>query len=238
MAKLSFFIVILTFHLYHGTSANICCTPDQWDAFLYFDYGNVFIDEKVSGPDTAYSVINGTIKLSYDYKNQRLYMFINGTEYSPLIPKPVPDNGLYLYDYKQGIEYQVSHGTCDKTKLGPNMTRECIPDNAELVMKGTVGNGDLKTASYAFPHPRPLELQVSATVLTDSCIPLHAVYRSNPEPLGGGTLIVLEPLDVSPGIRDPSVFDVPAPCRNIELSQERIKSMTPIRRILSTFLGH
>lgn len=27
----------------------------------------------------------------------------------------------------QGVEYQVSGGTCQKTKLGSNMTRQCVP---------------------------------------------------------------------------------------------------------------
>lgn len=39
-------------------------------------------------------------------------------------------------------------------------------DGAKLVMKGNAGDGDLKTDIYEFPQTTPLELQVSATVVT------------------------------------------------------------------------
>lgn len=98
------YCLILVVHVNHiiGRVNNICCTPDQWEGLAYLGYGTVFpqsetISEK---PRTALTYINGTTKLAYDWTNSRTYMFVNGTEQSPLLPAPGPITSLMIADYK------------------------------------------------------------------------------------------------------------------------------------------
>ncbi|KAK3578842.1 hypothetical protein CHS0354_010195 [Potamilus streckersoni] len=81
-----------------GIDDNICCIPEQWEGVMYFGYGNVFIDY-LSIPNTAYSFINGTVNISYDKINKKIYMHIRGVELSPLIPHPEPVETIFIYDY-------------------------------------------------------------------------------------------------------------------------------------------
>ena len=82
----------------------ICCTPDQWEANMFWDNGNAFIDDqaKSSTPEvgTAFSYINGTLKTAYDFNNGRTFINASIIEISPLIPKPVVDHTTLIRDYK------------------------------------------------------------------------------------------------------------------------------------------
>ena len=86
------------------TSEPICCTPDQWEASMFWDNGNAFIDgkEKLANPavGTAFSYINGTLKTAYDFTNGRTFINASIIEISPLIPKPVIDHTTLIRDYK------------------------------------------------------------------------------------------------------------------------------------------
>lgn len=79
-----------------------CCTVDEWTADMFLDYGLVFIDDKKESPQTAYSYINGTVKVTYDYTNRRTYLKLQGAEVSPLLPVPsMPFDTTIINDYKK-----------------------------------------------------------------------------------------------------------------------------------------
>lgn len=84
----------------------ICCVPDQFEGLVYLGYGNVFIDlhsARLRGrtPSTAYSYINGTVTLAYDYTNRQSYLRIVGTEVSPLIPTPTSQTTtIFINNFK------------------------------------------------------------------------------------------------------------------------------------------
>ena len=99
--------------------SEICCTPDVWkaDVFLdyvwkadvFLDYGLVAIDTKNDVPNTAYSYINGTMKLTYDYVNRRSYLKLQGTEVSPLLPVPgMPYDTTIINDYKKVKQFHFN----------------------------------------------------------------------------------------------------------------------------------
>lgn len=68
---------------------------------MFLDYGTVYIDRKKDVPNTSYSYINGTIKVTYDYPNQRSYVNLRGAEVFPLVPGPsVPYHATIINDYK------------------------------------------------------------------------------------------------------------------------------------------
>lgn len=83
----------------------ICCTPDQWEALMFWDNGNAFVDAQnllESDPrvGSAISYINASLVAAYDYTNGRTYIQVPATEISPQIPKPVVDNTTLIRDYK------------------------------------------------------------------------------------------------------------------------------------------
>ena len=66
------------------------------EQILYLDYGTVFIDS-----NTAFSYINGTVRIAYSVSNKKIYLGIKGVEQSPLIPKPMPWDSEMLYDFSK-----------------------------------------------------------------------------------------------------------------------------------------
>ena len=85
-----------------GVRNNICCTSDQWEGLAFLGYGTVFLDSRSMDrrPETAFSYINGSIILAYDFTNSRTFMSLNGVEQSPLIPGPAPYVTTIIADYK------------------------------------------------------------------------------------------------------------------------------------------
>ena len=87
------------------TEAAKCCTPDQWQSSVYFDWAQVFIDDDAEldhaeeSPETLYVYYNASGKVAYDYVNQRTFMHLSGFELSPLIPKPAAFDAIILNDY-------------------------------------------------------------------------------------------------------------------------------------------
>ena len=89
--------------------SEICCTPDVWKGDVFLDYGLVAIDTKNDAPNTAYSYINGTMKLTYDYVNRRSYLKLQGTEVSPLLPVPgMPYDTTIINDYKKVKQFHFN----------------------------------------------------------------------------------------------------------------------------------
>ncbi|XP_048763131.2 ependymin-related protein 1-like [Ostrea edulis] len=204
--------------------SQICCTPDVWIADMFLDYGIVFIDSNKGVPSTAYSYINGTIKATYDYPNQRSYLKLQGAEVSPLIPGPgVPYDTTIISDYKNGIQYTIgADGSCQKDKVD-NMTKQCIPEDAELVSTGSLAMEWNKVENYKFAindDSTSVDATVSRNLPSSSCNPVHVVYFVGSAERGSGTMINLDVLNVVPYNIDPSVFDVPPQCRNARFKME------------------
>uniref|UniRef100_A0A8W8HNB7 Uncharacterized protein n=1 Tax=Magallana gigas TaxID=29159 RepID=A0A8W8HNB7_MAGGI len=132
-------LLVTTAEILHYCNSQKCCTVDEWTADMFLDYGLVFIDDKKESPKTAYSYINGTVKVTYDYTNRRTYLKLHGAEVSPLLPVPsVPYDTTIINDYKKGIQYNIGpDGSCMKSTIN-NMTKQCIPDNAELTSEGSL----------------------------------------------------------------------------------------------------
>lgn len=78
-----------------------CCTVDEWTADMFLDYGLVFSDNKKEATKSAYSYINGTVKVTYDYPNRRTYLKIHGAQVSHLLPDPMPFDTTIINDYKK-----------------------------------------------------------------------------------------------------------------------------------------
>ena len=60
-------------HTVSGDKQPICCAPEQWEGtmllLLYLDYGTVFLYS-----NTAFSYINGTVRIAYSVFNKKIYL--------------------------------------------------------------------------------------------------------------------------------------------------------------------
>ncbi|KAL3882185.1 hypothetical protein ACJMK2_028553 [Sinanodonta woodiana] len=206
---------------------NICCIPDQWEGVMYFGYGNVFIDY-LSIPNTAYSFINGTINISYDKINKKIYLHIRGVEVSPLIPHPEPVETTFIYDYIKKVQYQVTGQECDKDSLDTDMTEECIPGDAQSFGAATFGATSV-AHNYFYTKSSDFPYTIFASVLFDdekrtTCTPLHVSFFTPSAEEGSGILNGLEIVDVTPGIKDPSIFTPPKSCTGIKQKMVLLRS--------------
>ncbi|XP_069134904.1 uncharacterized protein [Argopecten irradians] len=118
---------------------------------------------------------------------------------------------LSLMDYAAGMAYTVSEGTCTKTKLTGPFQPFCIPDSAPPAIPMYFGTGDNKinVMNYVLADPAGI---ITSLLVSDGCVPFSntTINMAGASPyalsLGyNGTTI---------GIKDPSVFDVPAECKH------------------------
>ncbi|XP_033741811.1 uncharacterized protein LOC117328360 [Pecten maximus] len=220
----------------------ICCVPDQFEGTAFIGYGSVFIDRKTrqnSSPRTAYSYINGTVSISYDYTNKLLLLNIRGTEMSPLLPKPMSANTIYLSDYGKGILYNVGlDGSCQKSQLDNNMTRQCILSGGSQVVYGFLAGGNSNVANYMFTSGGSLPSKITASVVRDGndCWPVRANFVPGPEIQSGdgqsGIMYNFDVLDTSRGIRNPSVFKPPPQCNGLPFTKRATEITDYFRFIL------
>ncbi|XP_013415911.1 uncharacterized protein LOC106177619 [Lingula anatina] len=227
--RISFVFILNTLLGAQGLQSSVkdatCCVPTQFEAKVYMDAELVFLDttSSVSRPLTAYSMFNYTVHLAYDYDRQQLYMHANVTETSPLIPHPVTDSVLYLFDHKHGVMYTVNgghDGKCQKDNSTVPMSQQCIPDDALLQRNSAIGNPSLQPLAakvYQYevkgdPDAFPFYIQAFVKQNGKQCLPmkLHVVTAG-----GSGTMNawVMNFVNLTQGIQDPSIFSVPGPCR-------------------------
>ena len=81
---------------------DIYCTPNVWKADMFWDYGLVFKGNTNNVLNSAYSYINGTVKLTYDYEKRRLNLRVQGTEVSHRFPGPgLPYDTTIINDFQK-----------------------------------------------------------------------------------------------------------------------------------------
>ncbi|XP_052070757.1 uncharacterized protein LOC127709334 [Mytilus californianus] len=193
---------------------------------MYLDFMQVFIDS-----NTLYLYFNGSVNVSYDYTNSRAFFTIVGTEISPLIPKPEPINKTYIFDYKKNMQYAISGGSCEKSKIGQNMTRECVQDSGILKSSGKVGDGVI-TDTYILTLSESFN-NVRGTIQRDSCLPIHMVYIVGSDNPDSGNIVSLDVLSTVPGIKDPAVFTPPSSCFKTTRKLSNTKTPQQLETVLT-----
>ncbi|XP_059177295.1 uncharacterized protein LOC131956737 [Physella acuta] len=180
---------------------------------------------------TAYSYINSTMAVAYDYTNKRTWFNVTAVELSPLIPKPVKSEYTIINDYVKGIQYMFHNSQCDKQSIG-SLQRQCIPDSALRLTYGFIGFNETNTATFQYVVPDS-PYTAAVTIEPRSCTPAYAVFMTNSVVPDSGTLNSLLVSDVTPGIKGASIFMPPKICsdgHDIETPQER-----RMRRLLHRF---
>lgn len=181
-----------------------CCTPDQWQGVQASTSGYVYHHRP--------SVVQGLVYVVYDYTNKRSASFANYTSEGKtrryrLVQRYVDDKEgkLYVVD--------LQSDKCYQKKLKRPFRKACVPDSAQKLGAFYMGAGDNKVDAVAYKAQVKTEhykLDVSLSVTEQGCIPLGetvvGVARGVPlmETVGF--------VNIEPGIKDPSVFDIPKEC--------------------------
>ncbi|XP_072036522.1 mammalian ependymin-related protein 1-like [Amphiura filiformis] len=159
---------------------------------------------------------NNRFLISFDGKNQRKRLMEEKRSYMPghrYIE--------YLQFYNDKLEYQIDHtyNVCTKLPLGP-WRNHTIPDDAVLEDQYDVGQpghaiyanewSDRVTGRYK-------EEWIGVfTTAKDGCWPLFEVYSKDEanKSISYSTRF----FNLSAGIKDPSVFDIPDICKKVQLT--------------------
>ncbi|XP_077983806.1 ependymin-related protein 1-like [Glandiceps talaboti] len=119
-----------------------------------------------------------------------------------------------ITDFNQGVQYMIIDGTtCTKFPIETTLEDiACIPDDAELLGTYDYAMGKLKGSEYKYTVKQLGQIQTYVMTVTNQCIPLALQVVGGDEAgtfqyTTGGTYV-----NITPGIKDPSIFDVPSIC--------------------------
>ncbi|XP_060578669.1 ependymin-2-like [Ruditapes philippinarum] len=170
--------------------ADVCCFPSQFE-------GHIIDMEPTGNQNEPYTQTD--IDVSFDWTKNRLRQYVAAEDY------------LQLQFFGKGVMYTIQNSTCKVSKLfpPPNGTF-CIPDNAKRMKSYTLGIKEkISAIDYLITEK---ESQILRTI-SDMCVPVADIYF----PLASNdfsTIITYQ--NLTSGIKDEKVFDVPSFCKSNE----------------------
>ena len=176
---------------YAVAQQDACCTPDQWE-------GQIAGINRERGLRFFQFV-------SYDFSNQRMridfYADVNSQNYQ----------GTFIERYDLGEFYYIdSNGNCKGQEVHGILDQMCVPDGAQDTYSFTLG-GSLPCTSYVFSDFVNMS---DFTVTSDNCIPISGQFFTRTPRNSNFTWEGdLNFWDITPGIRNPNVFNVPGNCK-------------------------
>ncbi|XP_019614622.1 PREDICTED: uncharacterized protein LOC109462507 [Branchiostoma belcheri] len=189
-----------------------CCTPLQWQATLGVTYGQAFIDS-----DTAQAVMNLTADFAFDWNKSVTAMWMTGTQYSPLVPKPQPIHTAYIWDHKTGVMWTVdlTGHSCQHSELskGP-VAKLCVADDAVHVATARLGPSQLVCDIFKFKWPvgdPGFPAAATATVTRTDCTPIRLSLVDG-SPTSGGFFFDARVYNMKEGIHNTSLLSPPSYC--------------------------
>ncbi|XP_066283520.1 ependymin-related protein 1-like isoform X3 [Branchiostoma lanceolatum] len=113
-----------------------------------------------------------------------------------------------MQDYNKMMQYTISHGFCTTGKLTTQI-HNCMPANATIATSLDMGGPkgvtlDVYDIEKISPGPGLL-FKGTLTFNRDGCIPFSETLMTE------GSIATLGYINITSGIKDPSVFDVPSP---------------------------
>ncbi|CAG2209530.1 ependymin-related protein 2-like [Mytilus edulis] len=194
--------------------ASNCCLPSQWEGAEGFHVG---------------TVMNGTVRVSQGFMNISAdttgeKIALNMTVTTGIVGARKHTSEMFvLQDYGRKMQYVVEKGVCTKSAMQDPFTFNCVPSNATVVMKTTVGSDHTPGTIFKIPFG---SIGDGYLTITDSgCIPV--LYQVTANINGMQTMESVGIYDVKQGIKDMSVFTVPDICRTpgtvINVNRPQIK---------------
>ncbi|KAI8485502.1 hypothetical protein Bbelb_366960 [Branchiostoma belcheri] len=175
-----------------------CCTPDQWEGTIQGLQG-FLVDDKLG-------TVDGTVQISYDFTNQKLALVenLNETGTGNIMVK-------VIQDYKKGKQYVIRGKSCMESVL-KGFVKQCIPDNATNIGSFSFGGmapGGLECEAFMTTFAGMDNNYVISDVTREGCYPVTQVTVNLMREHSTMTTQIFT--DITPGIKDPSVFTPPEP---------------------------
>ncbi|OWF50608.1 ependymin-related protein 1-like [Mizuhopecten yessoensis] len=192
--------VLVTLSVAAVVGAQICCVPKQWEGVQ----GNVLA--AIQPNDVEPMILSSSYMISYDAINKRVATI------ESLSSGNFSGTAGVILDYSAGIQYTIQGPKCTRTTLG-SFLESCIPSNAH-------NDGDtyygaitpLNVTAYSYVRHG---FNVLATVTQDTCAPVQEVIYG--DYAGNRYMQSVGYSNITPGIKDSSVFMPPAFCDNVPL---------------------
>jgi hypothetical protein len=117
-------------------------------------------------------------------------------------------------NYLKGYKYVEDTNGCFAIRLEDAMTRMCLPDETEYIGDFVLGT-DIPVGIWQFTSP--FNLSTRTTVLKKNCVPIsEEIYMTKN---GYASLTSSLYVDVRLGISDERVFEAPADCTKLSVSE-------------------
>ncbi|XP_071110029.1 ependymin-related protein 1-like [Haliotis cracherodii] len=173
----------------------ICCAPLQWEAFKDFT--------RVDSSGGR----RGLQSYSYDAANERYALSGNYTDFVSSYKE--------IRDYRKGTGYRINPEakTCETFAVSGRFPANCIPGGAVAVgpLYYGFGTDSLNAIAYQFNDTKGEFKNVMAVVSKRDCVPIiSATTILRP---GNNYLETMGYNNITPGIRDITVFDPPSYCK-------------------------
>jgi len=176
------------------TSAQRCCTPQQWEGELTgANYAiNDFFWEDVH----------------YDFQNQRARFDVFSNDNRSVVVNTIIER------FDQGRIYNIfpgPKGNCTYFIVSGKMPEACTPQNPSGVYPYTIGI-TLNARVYEFAAPNGIFQAWSVTA--DQCIPINGNYFARRH--GQYQDYIFFYYNIFPSISDPAIFNPPGQCTQIK----------------------
>jgi len=226
------FFATLSFHfllcvvLQTSYSQTPCCYVDKWQGVLSMSSGLYDL------PANYASLVSVTSRVSVDGAAGKVFNNMAVTNNSHVTYLSVLD------DYTSGHSYTVIDGQCYKGVPGEKNTLSCVPKNATYL--GSHSFGGVATDTWLVPAPGNKSTGYTTTRVTvtkANCAPLQTFSLTFGDK---STMNLATMQNLTQGISDPSVFNVPESCKRspiktiADLVRNKTKGLTdPIVSILN-----
>ncbi|XP_052791315.1 uncharacterized protein LOC128225250 [Mya arenaria] len=206
MAILLYVTITLACTVYVHAQSKYCCTPQQWESV------NMLIDGRdTAGNATKPLLTQGYEQVSVDGVNHKIASLSTLTTSSGF---NITVQVIQLYD--KGIMYTVEDGECKHSAL-PAWTPRCVPDDAKLLTKYSLGQGSVHVDVDVYSvtvGPNTVFLNIASA----DCTPIYQTAYGSAA--GVSALSMKTYSNFTLGIKDPIVFNVPSICNNATYLQK------------------
>lgn len=189
-----------------------CCTPDQWEGAEGAIIG-------YHGPGKHGGLIREYIQVAYDFTNKQsaanLYYFNKGikAEFKVIVKYDKECQDANCAGGKMYV-YNVKDKKCWEKSIKGAFRKACIPEKAKYMGDYYLGlEGGLKASAYEFDGKHFTASISVSSVGKNQCVPIGETIAKQGR---YSTLSNVGFLNITTGIKDPSVFDVPAACKETE----------------------
>lgn len=186
-----------------GTAASKwCCMPAQWQGIEMMDIG--------TDTNCTPSITKMAMNISYDSTNKKIAvdMFVRTSSGLKI-------QQFVLQDFSTGTQYVVTGGHCEKMPISQSaFPMQCVPTNATVAFTSFVGGGAAKIATTTYHIVYPGVGEGFLTMTDTGCYPVTYEVSGNVQ--GVSFLQAVAIYGVTEGIKDPSIFNIPAVCKSKE----------------------